>query len=204
MESSVYAKTSFDKLLGILQNQEGNKMKFYIKKINGVYLIEPELFIDNRGVYRRHFCQRELKAHSIPAKVAQANIVESKTAFTLRGFHYQEYPYEEGKILSCIKGAIYDIVVDIRPKSPTYLKWVAFELDENNKKSVSIPPGCAHATLTLQDNTIVHYYSTQFYHPESERGIRYNDPLFKFNWPHEPSIISEKDKNHPNFSPKNR
>lgn len=176
-------------------------MKFHNQKITGVYLIEPEPFKDDRGIYRRHFSQEEFKSHSLETKVAQANIVENKYAYTLRGFHYQKHPYEEGKTLSCLRGAIYDIVVDLRPESPTYLKWIAFELSEDNKYSLYIPPGCAHGALTLKDNTLVHYYSSQFYNPQSEKGVRYNDPLFKFKWPHEPEVISDKDKNYPDFIP---
>lgn len=176
-------------------------MKFYKQKINGVYLIKPELFIDKRGVYRRHFSQDEFKTQLISTKVVQANIVENKYAFTLRGFHYQKSPFAEGKTLSCIKGAVYDIVIDLRPKSPTYLKWLAFELNEKNRNSLHVPPGCTHAALTLKDNTIVHYYSSQSYNPKSEAGIRYNDPLFKFIWPHKPQVISDKDKSHPDFIP---
>lgn len=176
-------------------------MKFYKQKIKGVYLIKPIPFVDNRGIYRRHFCQKELKDHSIDFQVVQANIVENKYSYTLRGFHYQKLPFEEGKILSCIKGAIYDIVVDIRLKSSTYLQWVGLYLNEEDRVSVYIPPGCAHAVLTLKDNTIVHYYSSQFYNPQSEGGIRYNDPLFKFKWPHQVKVISEKDKSHPDFIP---
>lgn len=176
-------------------------MKFKQQKINGVYLIEPEPFIDSRGMYRRHFCQNEFKEHGLISNVAQANIVENKYKLTLRGFHYQKAPFEEDKTLSCLKGSIHDIVVDLRSTSPTYLKWLAFELNEANRYSLYIPKGCTHAVLTLEDNTIVHYYSSQFYHPNSEAGIRYNDPLFNFKWPHQPEVISYKDKNHPNFIP---
>lgn len=176
-------------------------MKFKQQKIKGVYLISPEPFSDNRGIYRRHFCQKEFGDHGLTQRVAQANIVENKYKYTLRGFHYQKPLFEEGKTLSCIKGALYDIVVDLRPKSPTYLEWIGFELDEDNRNSLYIPPGCAHAALTLKNNTIVHYYSSEFYNPKSEAGIRYNDPLFEFKWPHKPMIISEKDKTFPNFIP---
>lgn len=176
-------------------------MKFHKQKIKGVYLIEPEPFHDSRGMYRRHFCQREFKNHGITAKIAQANIVENKLRYTLRGFHYQKPPFGEAKTLSCIKGAAYDIVLDIDPKSPTYLQWIGFKLDDKNRNSLYIPPSCTHAILTLQDNTLIHYYTTEFYNPKSEGGIRYNDPYFKFKWPHEPKIISEKDKNHPDFLP---
>ena len=174
-------------------------MKFYKQKIKGVYLIEPEPFIDDRGVFRRHFDQKEFKANLISSKVVQANVSENKYKYTLRGFHYQVYPFGEGKTLSCIKGVIFDIIVDVRPNSPTYLQWLPFELDEDNRKSIHIPPGCANAFLTLKDHSIIHYYCSQFYNPKSERGIRYNDPLFNFKWPHQPLVISDKDKFHPNF-----
>lgn len=177
-------------------------MIFHKQKLNGVYLIEPEPFIDERGIYRRHFCLRELKEHSIDFKVAQANVVENKKVFTLRGFHFQKPPFKEGKILSCIKGAAYDIVLDINPKSPTYLQWIGFELNQENRKSIYIPPDCTHAILSLKNNTIIHYYTSEFYTPKAEGGIRYNDPFFKFKWPHEPKFISDKDKNHPDFYPK--
>lgn len=176
-------------------------MKFYKQKISGVMLIEPEPFIDHRGIYRRHFCRNELKEQSINFKVAQANIVENKHAYTLRGFHFQKPPFKEGKLLSCIKGAAYDIVLDINPKSPTYLKWMGFELNEKNKRSLYIPPDCTHAILTLKPSTLVHYYTSEFYTPQAEGGIRYNDPFFNFKWPYEPKVISEKDKNHPDFAP---
>src|SRR3990172_2023137 len=155
-------------------------MKFLKQKIKGVYLIKPEPFVDKRGIYRRHFCQKELKDHSINFKVAQANIVENKHNLTLRGFHFQKPPFEEGKLLSCIKGTAFDIVLDINPKSPTYLQWIAFELNEKNRYSLYVPPECTHGILTLKANTIIHYYTSEFYTPKAEWGIRWNDPHFKF------------------------
>lgn len=177
-------------------------MKFHKQKIKGVYLIEPESFVDDRGVFRRHFDFNEFRAHSISPRVVQANVSENKYKYTLRGFHYQTYPYGEGKTLSCIKGAIYDIVADLRPNSPTYLKWISFKLDENNRFSIHIPPGCTNAFLTLKNASIIHYYCSQFYTQEAEKGVRFDDPLFKFKWPHKPKVISDKDKNHPDFNPK--
>lgn len=176
-------------------------MKFLKQKINGVYVIAPEPFTDNRGIYRRHFCQKEFKDHLIDFQIAQANIVENKHRYTLRGFHFQKPPFGEGKLLSCLKGSAYDIVLDIDPQSPTYLKWKGFNLNDKNRNGLYIPPGCTHAILTLDDDTIIHYYSTEFYNPKSEGGIRYNDPYFKFKWPHLPAVISDKDTNHPNFIP---
>lgn len=176
-------------------------MRFHKQQINDVYLIEPEPFLDKRGIYRRHFCQKEFKKHSVDFQVAQANIVENKHQYTIRGFHFQKSPFNEGKVLSCIKGSAYDIVLDINPKSSTYLQWQGFDLSEGNRRSLYIPPGCTHAILTLEDNTLIHYYSSAFYAPNAEGGIRYNDPFFNFKWPHQPKIVSNKDKNHPDFIP---
>jgi dTDP-4-dehydrorhamnose 3,5-epimerase len=174
-------------------------MKFFKQKIPGVYLIEPTPFSDERGVFRRHFCREEFKAKNIMTEVCQSNVSENKYAYTLRGFHYQESPHGEGKTLSCLKGEIYDVVVDLRPKSPTYMEWVSFELNEDNRCSVHIPPGCANAFLTMEDGCLIHYYCSHPYVPSSERGIRYNDPAFGFEWPVKPIVISDKDKNHPNY-----
>lgn len=176
-------------------------MKFFEQSLSGVFVIEPEPFADERGMFRRHFAQEEFAAHGIATEVKQCNVSENKLKYTLRGFHYQLAPHGEGKTLSCLKGSIYDIVVDLRPTSPTYLKWVAVELNDENRKSVHIPPGCANAFLTLGDNCLIHYYCSEAYQADAERGIRYNDPLFNFKWPAEPQIISEKDQNHPDFQP---
>ena len=174
-------------------------MIFHEQKLSGVYLIEPTPFSDERGIFRRHFCDKEFEAHNIATKVHQSNVSENKYAKTLRGFHYQESPYGEGKTLSCLKGSIYDIIVDLRPKSLTYMQWVSFELNGNNRYSIHIAPGCANAFMTLEKECIIHYYCSQPYMPEAERGIRYNDPAFGFKWPHKPVMISDKDLNHPDF-----
>ncbi len=174
-------------------------MKFKETEIQGCFLIEPEPFADNRGMFRRHFDSTEFAAHGIVTDVKQANVSENIHPFTLRGFHYQLPPHGEGKTLSCIKGKIYDIVVDLRPDSKTFMKWVAVELNETNRASIHIPPGCANAFMTLEANSIIHYYCSQNYNKEAERGIRYNDPAFKFSWPREPEVISDKDKSWPDF-----
>jgi dTDP-4-dehydrorhamnose 3,5-epimerase len=176
-------------------------MKFFEQSIPGVFVIEPEPFVDERGVFRRHFAQEEFDQHGITSVVKHCNVSENKFKHTLRGFHHQLAPYGEGKTLSCPKGSIYDVVVDLRPSSSTYLKWLAVELNDKNRKSLHIPPGCANAFLTLQDDCLIHYYCSEAYHADAERGIRYNDPAFDFKWPAEPLIISDKDKNHPDFQP---
>ena len=178
-------------------------MNFIEQKIKGVFLIEPSSFVDDRGIFRRHFCFNEFSQNGITDKVKQANVSENNFAYTLRGFHYQQYPHGEGKTLSCLKGSIYDIIVDLRKESETYLQWISFDLDANNRNSIHIPPGCANAFLTLEDNCLIQYYCSNQYAPDFERGIRYNDKNFNFKWPVEPKIISEKDNNHPDFDPDN-
>ena len=174
-------------------------MKFYEQKLKGVFLIKPTPFKDERGVFRRHFCAEELSKHNIVTDVCQSNVSENPFAYTLRGFHYQERPFSEGKTLSCLKGGIYDIIVDLRAESPTYMNWVSFELNEDNRNSIHIPPGCANAFMTLEDKSLIHYYCSYPYTPSKEHGIRYNDLSFNFEWPREPLFISEKDKNHPDY-----
>jgi dTDP-4-dehydrorhamnose 3,5-epimerase len=174
-------------------------MKFIETEIDGVFIIEAEPFIDDRGAFRRHFCESEFKKNNIVEDITQCNVSENKYAYTLRGFHYQLDPHSEGKTLSCLNGSIYDVVVDLRRNSTTYMKWISIELSKANRKSVHIAPGCANAFMTLEDNSLIHYYCSQSYAPDFERGIRFNDPSFNFKWPSEPEVISEKDLNHPDF-----
>lgn len=174
-------------------------MKFYSQGLPGVFLIEPTPFVDDRGMFRRHFCLDEFAQHGIVADVKQANVSENRLAHTLRGFHYQLAPFGEGKTLSCLRGSIYDIIVDLRKDSPTHKKWVSLELNGSNRRAVHIPPGCANAFLTLEDDCLIHYYCSEAYNPQAERGIRYNDPSFDFIWPVDPKVISDKDKSHPDY-----
>ena len=118
---------------------------------------------------------------------------------TLRGFHYQKHPYGEDKTITCIKGEIFNVTIDLRKNSKTFKKWKGFYLNEKNRYSVHIPKGCANAFLTLKNNTIVHYYCSQKYTPKAESGVRYNDKTFKVKWPVEPKIISKKDRSHKDF-----
>lgn len=174
-------------------------MKFTQLQLKGVFKIEAEPFEDERGAFRRHFCEKEFSDHGIVTEMRQSNVSENYFSNTLRGFHYQVDPYSEGKTLSCLKGKIYDIVVDLRRYSPTFMQWISIELSAENRTSVHIAPGCANAFLTLEDNCLIHYYCSQSYNPEAEKGLRFNDPAFSFSWPVEPKIISEKDQNHPDF-----
>jgi dTDP-4-dehydrorhamnose 3,5-epimerase len=172
-------------------------VKFKELDIAGARLIEPELVSDERGSFRRHFCSEEFAAHGIETRVMQGNVSENPHLHTLRGFHYQLAPYAEGKTISCFSGALYDIIVDLRPDSKSFLQWVAVTLDAKDRSSLYIPPGCANAYLTVAPNTVVHYYMSELYTPGSYRGFCYNDPSFNFEWPAKPQVISDRDRNLP-------
>lgn len=176
-------------------------MTFVELSLPGVWLIETVVVTDERGAFRRHFCTEEFAAHGLAATAVQGNISENPHRGTLRGFHYQAGRGAEAKTLSCLTGAIYDIVVDLRPGSPTFLQWVAAEISASDRRSLHVPAGCANAWLSTAPNTIVHYYMSAMYAPESARGLRYNDPAFGFRWPMEPTVIAEKDRGFPDFDP---
>lgn len=169
-------------------------MIFKKQKLEGVFLIEAQLYRDERGLFRRHYCESELKQNGIDFSVKQGNISENAKKLTLRGFHYQKAPSKESKIISCISGSIYNVIIDLRKDSPTFLQWQEFNLSASGRESLYIPVGCANTFLTLEDDTRVHYYMNDFFSTES-LGFRYNDPLFNIVWPYEPVMISERDKN---------
>jgi dTDP-4-dehydrorhamnose 3,5-epimerase len=174
-------------------------MKFVELELPGVWLIAPDVHTDSRGAFRRHFCAREFAARGIAIGVAQGNISENPHPRTLRGFHYQVASSAEAKTLSCLSGAVYDIVVDLRPGSPTFMKWVTTEFSAGDRRSLHVPPGCANAWLTTAPDTTIHYYMSEFYAPDRERGLRFDDPAFDFLWPTPPQVISERDRSFPNF-----
>jgi len=176
-------------------------MRFHEQNIRGVWIIESEPHVDERGLFRRHFCAEEFAAHGLCPRVTQGNISENTHRHTLRGFHYQEPPHGESKTMSCIAGGLHVIVADIRPDSPTYLRWTAADLTAANRRSIHISPGCAMAILTLEDHTMMHYYMSEPFSGQSYRGLRYDDPAFGFVWPAEPRVISEKDRSYPDFIP---
>ena len=175
-------------------------MKFIDQPIEGLVLILPEVFEDNRGTFRRNFCFKELKENGIELSVLQGNISENKSIFTLRGFHYQKNPSSEPKVLTPITGGIHNVVIDLRSESPTFLKSVAIDILSSRKESLHVPAGCANAFLTIEANTIVHYYMGDYFKPQSYAGFRYNDPYFDVKWPYAPMVISDRDATFPNFS----
>ena len=174
-------------------------MKFTEINLKGAFVIELEKREDERGFFARTWDVNEFEANGIYRIPIQASISFSSKKGTIRGIHYQVAPYEESKLIRCVRGAIYDVVIDLRPKSPTYKKWFGIELNEDNKLMLFLPEGFAHGFLTLEDNTEVTYQVSAFYSFESERVIRYNDPTFNIKWPIDVTIISKKDKNYPDF-----
>ncbi|MCX6984406.1 MAG: dTDP-4-dehydrorhamnose 3,5-epimerase, partial [Lentisphaerae bacterium] len=153
--------------------------------------IEP--ISDERGFFARTFCKKEFQQRCLVSEFVQCSVSYNKTKGTLRGMHYQAAPHEETKIVSCTKGAIYDVVLDLRPESNTFKQWVAVELTATNYRSLYIPEGCAHGFITLVDDTEVYYQISEFYYPELSKGVRWDDLAFKIEWPGEADHISPRD-----------
>lgn len=174
-------------------------MKFQETELEGAYIIELEKMKDDRGFFARTFCQKELQDHSLAPNVAQANVSFNTHAGTLRGMHYQMSPYEETKLVRCTRGALYDVIVDLRPDSSTYKRWIGVELTATNYKMLYVPANFGHGFITLEDDTEATYFVSEFYTPGSERGLRWNDPQFDIKWPHSVDVISEKDADWPDF-----
>lgn len=174
-------------------------MKFTQTKIPGAYLIDLEKKGDERGFFARFFCAQEFQQQGLEHRFIQANNSLSTEKGTLRGIHYQLAPKAEDKLVRCLKGALWDVVVDLRPDSPTYKQWFGAELTEENRRMMYVPKGCGHAFITLAKDTEVLYLVSEYYSPELERGIRWDDPTFKIVWPMAPHIISERDSRHPDY-----
>jgi len=175
-------------------------MKFEPTEIPGVHVVELQPFADERGFFARAWCKREFESHGLAGEAAQMNISVNRRKHTLRGFHYQVAPHQEDKLLRCVRGAVHDVVVDLRPDSPTYKRYVSVLLSGASYRMVLVPKGCANAFLTLEDDCEVTYLVSQFYAPQAERGVRWNDPAFGVDWPvAEPAVISEKDRSWPDF-----
>ncbi len=176
-------------------------MVFRETAIQGVFEIELERRGDERGFFARLYCKAEFAQAGLRNSLVQINNSLSREAGTLRGMHYQLPPRADERLVRCVKGAVHDVVLDIRPDSPTYLKSASAVLSAENRKMIFVPVGCAHGFLTLEPDTEIFYFVTDFYSPEHERGIRYNDPAVDIEWPMDPVVISEKDRNHPDFDP---
>ena len=173
-------------------------MIFTETKLKGAYIIEPERLEDERGFFARTFCQEEFAAHGLRTRFVQCSISFNKKKGTLRGMHYQVASHEEAKLVRCTMGAIYDVIIDLRPGSPTFTQWVAVELTAQNRKMLYVPEGLAHGFQTLEDDTEVFYQMSEFYYPESARGVRWDAPAFGIEWPlAEEPVLSEKDRRYP-------
>lgn len=175
-------------------------MIFRETRLKGAFVVEMEKREDFRGSFARTWCAEEFRSHGMNIAMVQGNTAYSKVRGTLRGMHLQKAPFEEAKLIRCIRGSIYDVMVDLRPGSRTFKEWVSVELDEMSNVMVLVPEGFAHGYQTLRDDTEVFYLVSQFYSPECEAGVRYDDPAFNIQWPiRDVAVMSEKDKNWPDF-----
>ena len=178
-------------------------MIFNETKLKDAFIIDLEKHQDDRGFFARAYCEKEFRDHGIESAVVQANVSYNKYKHTMRGMHYQTEPYGEAKLVRCTKGAIYDVIIDVRKKSPTYKEWIGVELSEDNYRMLYVPEGFAHGFITLHDETEITYQVSEFYTPGAEKGIRWDDPEFDIDWPAEPAVISGKDENWPDYKNRN-
>ena len=174
-------------------------MRFEETKLCGAWLIEAEPAHDERGFFARTFCAREYGERGLTTQFVQNSTSHSNARGTLRGMHFQRAPHAEVKVVSCLKGALWDVIIDLRPESPTYRRWQGFELSAANQRQLYIPAGFAHGFQTLCDDTQAGYLISAFYVPQAAAGVRYDDPAFGIDWPLPASVISEKDRSWPDF-----
>jgi dTDP-4-dehydrorhamnose 3,5-epimerase len=169
--------------------------------LSGVFLITPELRTDERGAFARTYCADEFRANGLDPQIAQCSISFNPAAGTLRGMHYQVEPYAEVKLVRCTRGAIYDVVIDLRPESPTYCRWVGAELTADNRRALYVPKGLAHGFLTLAEDSEVFYQISVPYQPGAGAGVRWDDPTFGVTWPFAPRLMAERDATYPTYRP---
>ncbi|MBI3543213.1 MAG: dTDP-4-dehydrorhamnose 3,5-epimerase [Deltaproteobacteria bacterium] len=174
-------------------------MKFTELPLKGAFVVEPELMSDERGSFARTFCSREFAEHGLDPMLVQCSISFNHRKGTLRGLHYQATPFEEDKLVRCTMGALFDVMVDLRPGSATFRKWCSAELTPQNRKALYLPKGFAHGFLTLADDTEILYQMSEFWSPGHGRGVRWNDPAFGIQWPQTPTVISPRDAGYPDF-----
>ncbi len=174
-------------------------MIFTETSLRGAFVIDIEGEQDDRGWFGRTFCQEEFKRHRLNPDVAQCNLSRNWRRGTLRGMHYQAPPHQEAKLVRCTRGALYDVIIDLRSESQTFCHWHAVELTADNHRMVYVPEGLAHGFLSLNDNTEVFYQMTRAYARQNARGVRWDDPAFGISWPYKPEIISEADRSYPDF-----
>ncbi len=174
-------------------------MIFTETKLKGAFIIDIEPREDERGFFARSWCEDEFQKHGLNPRLVQCNISFNKKRGTLRGMHYQIAPFAEAKVVRCTMGAMYDVIIDLRPNSATFKQWLAVELTAENHRALCIPEDFAHGFQTLVDNVEVFYQMSEFYHPECARGARWNDPAFGIEWRASQFIISNQDREYPDF-----
>ena len=174
-------------------------MIFCTTPIPNVVELRIEERCDERGFFARTWCQQEFEDHGLNSRLVQCSISSNRRRGTLRGMHYQSSPHAEAKLVRCTKGSVFDVVLDLRPTSPTYRKWYSVVLAADTHNMIYVPEGCAHGFLTLADDSEIFYQMSEFYHPESAQGIRWNDPAFQIAWPNGAELISERDRSYPDF-----
>lgn len=169
-------------------------MIFKETEIKDVFVVEFELIRDERGFFACSWSQEEFEQRGLNPRLVQCNVSFNKKSGTLRGMHYQIEPHQEAKLVRCTRGGIYDVAVDLRPESVTRYRWVAAELTADNYRMLYVPEGFAHGYQTLEDNTEIHYQMSEYYHPESARGFRWDDPRMAIEWPLPVTVMSERDR----------
>lgn len=179
----------------------GMTMIFRKIGLKGAYLIEPEKINDHRGFFARSFCVKEFEQYGLKTRFVQCNISYNIKRGTLRGLHYQNHPFPEVKLVRCSRGAIYDVIIDLRSESPSYKSHFGVRLDELNSWQLYVPEGFAHGFITLEDHSEISYQMSEYYSPQHSGGIRWDDPCFNIRWPLDPVVISDKDRILPHFSP---
>jgi dTDP-4-dehydrorhamnose 3,5-epimerase len=176
-------------------------MRFTETEVAGAYVVDLEPFEDDRGSFARVFCAEEFADHGLEPTIVQANLSRNRVAGTVRGMHFQSAPHAETKLVRCIRGALFDVVVDLRPDSPTYGRWAGRELTPANGRALYVPRGCAHGFQTLEDDTEAFYAASAAYAPDHEGGVHHADPAFGIEWPLPVASISPKDDAWPRFEP---
>ena len=175
-------------------------MLYHETGLDGAYVVEPQPHQDHRGFFGRLWCREEFAARGLETELAQANVGFSHRAGTLRGLHLQLAPHAEVKLVRCTRGAVFDVIVDLRPDSPTFCKWFGTELTESNHRMMYVPEGFATGYLTLRDDSEIYYYTSHAYHPASATGVRYDDPAFGIEWPGRIEVMSDQDRSWPDFA----
>lgn len=175
-------------------------MIFQETELKGAYIVDIERREDDRGFFARSWCRREFEAHGLNPHIAQCSVSFNVMKGTLRGMHFQVKPFEEAKLVRCTRGSLCDVIVDLRPDSPTFKRHRSVVLTADNRTMLYVPEGFAHGFLTLEDKTEVHYQISEFHAPDHARGFRWNDPAFGIAWPADAQVISDRDRNYPDFS----